>query len=132
MSNRDKPWGRDEFFSELFATFPDLVPRIMDGYADGLIHCEMGNFSHCTDSAISEGNFILVKQHFSFMDTALNHATDELENAIIVSYLENIFFSETTPALVQARAMLTTGLEDALVRLEEHFASLGRHIHRTL
>jgi hypothetical protein len=36
--------------------------------------------SHWTDAAIFEGNFALVKQHFSFMDIALSRATDELEN----------------------------------------------------
>jgi hypothetical protein len=45
MSDLDKPWRRDEFIAELFTTFPDIVPTVMDGYADGLLHCEMGNFS---------------------------------------------------------------------------------------
>jgi hypothetical protein len=82
----DPAWGRDEFVAQFLRRFPEVDDR-QDASVRGLLHCEKGWISRMTDEAIESGNFRLVRAHFEFIDEALFHASDELENAIAVSYL---------------------------------------------
>lgn len=112
-------WGRDEFMSALFERCPALY-AIQDPHVNGLLHCEMGWFSHKTDDAIAVHDFRLVRDHFEFIDAALARASDELENAIIVSYLENVFALDTEQTR-WARNLLTPQLSAPMVAMEGHF-----------
>jgi hypothetical protein len=112
-------WGRDEFLIQLLKRFPELLER-QDPSVTGLVHCEMGWFSHITSDAIEARNFRLVRAHFQFIDEALTSASDELENAILVSYLENVFALKT-PETAQARDLLTPRLSAPVLEMEGHF-----------
>jgi hypothetical protein len=112
-------WGRDEFLAELFERFPGLESK-RDKSAKGLLHCEMGWFSHKTSEAIEIGAFRSVRHHFEFIDFASTHASDELENAIAVSYLENVFGIHT-PNTAKARDLLTTRLAALVAAMSGHF-----------
>jgi hypothetical protein len=113
------PWGRDEFLGELFERFPGLESK-QDPSVQGLLHCEMGWFSHHTSHAIEIGAFRSVRHHFEFIDNALARASDELENAILVSYLENVF-GLNTPGTRHARNLLTPRLAVPVAEMEGHF-----------
>jgi hypothetical protein len=115
----DPAWGRDEFVARLLRRFPELDGR-QDASVKGLLHCEMGWFSHQTDAAIESGNFRLVRIHFEFIDEVLANASDELENAIMVSYLENVF-SLNTPDTAKARDLLTPRLAAQVAAMSGHF-----------
>jgi hypothetical protein len=112
-------WGRDEFMSRLFERFPNLAAE-RDPDRAGLLHCEMGWFSNKTSAAIEAHDFSLVRTHFEFIDEALVHASDALENAILVSYLENVFALNTRHT-ARARDLLTPGLSVPVIEMEEHF-----------
>jgi hypothetical protein len=124
MTNADSntpnlPWGLEEFLAELFERFPGLESK-QDKSAKGLLHCEMGWFSHKTSEAIDIGAFRSVRHHFEFVDFALARASDELENAILVSYLENVF-ALNTPGTRHARNLLTPRLAPHVTAMEGHF-----------
>jgi hypothetical protein len=113
------PWQRDNFISQLFARFPELQEH-QDPTVAGLLHCEMGWFSHKTSDAIEARDFRLVRAHFEFVDEALTFASEELENAILVSYLENVF-APNTPKTAKARDLLTPQLLAPVLEMEGHF-----------
>jgi hypothetical protein len=121
MTNADRsiPWGREEFLAELFERFPGLEYK-QDPTVKGLLHCEMGWFSHKTSEAIEIRAFRGVRHHFEFVDHTLERATDELGNAIMVSYLENVS-ALNTPGTRHARNLLTPRLAALVASLEGHF-----------
>jgi hypothetical protein len=119
LSQRQNYWGREEFISELFFRFPSVIPSIND-YSKGLLHMEMCGFASCTRTAIQSKDFITVQKHLNFVDEAFWNASAELDNAILVSYLEEVFLNETDRAFLKARSMLSLQLVDALVYLESH------------
>jgi hypothetical protein len=112
-------WGRDTFMAELLKRFPLLAP-MQDRHVTGLLHCEMGWFSHATGDAIDIREFRLVRAHFEFIDEALSCGSDALENAILVSYLENVF-GRSTPDTARARDLLTPELLRPVIEMEGHF-----------
>jgi len=78
----------------LLATeFPE-VPQAFDDYGKGLLHCEMGVFARLTEEAMDAGQFWRVEQYFRFIERVRQNATPEVENAVDVSYLEFLAFSE--------------------------------------
>jgi hypothetical protein len=112
-------WGREEFLRRLSQRFQTLTNR-PDLSATGLLNCEMGWFSHKTSEAIDAQHFRLVRAHFELIDEALVHATDALENAILVSYLENVF-AVNTARTAKARDLLTPRLSAPVLEMEGHF-----------
>jgi hypothetical protein len=119
MTTSIPTWGRHEFLAELFERFPGLEQK-QDPSMKGLLHCEMGWFSHFTSEAVEIGAFRSVRHHFEFVDLALMRASDELENAIVVSYLENVFACNT-PGTRHARNLLTPRLAAHVVAMSGHF-----------
>jgi hypothetical protein len=112
-------WAGAEFMAELLRRFPELE-GVQDPDVTGLIHCEMGWFSSKTSTAIESREFRLVRNHFEFIDDALTRASDALENAILVSYLENVF-GLNTENTVTARNFLTPRLSAPAIEMEGHF-----------
>jgi hypothetical protein len=103
----------------LFEQFPALQSK-QDGSAKGLLHCGMGWFSHQTSDAIQIGALRSVRHHFEFVDAALARASDELENAILVSYIENVF-AQNTPGTQYVSNLLTPPLAAHVAAMEGHF-----------
>jgi hypothetical protein len=112
-------WGRDEFLARLLQRFPGLE-AVQDPHVTGLLHCEMGWFSNKTSAAIESRDFRLVRDHFEFMDEALTRPSDDLKNAIWVSYLENVF-GINTGGTAKARHLLAPRLSAPVIEMEGHF-----------
>jgi hypothetical protein len=84
-----------KFLQILTEEFPE-VPEAFDGYGKGLLHCEMGVFARLTEEAIDDGRFWQVEQYFRFIERVRDGATPEVANAVDVSYIEFLAFSEVT------------------------------------
>jgi hypothetical protein len=65
-----------------------------------------------------------VRAHFAFVDELFSNAAPDLENAIYVSYLENVFIRPEDHRYRSARALLSERLEAALVELEAHWQQI--------
>ena len=89
------------FIEMLTAQFPE-VPASFDEIVTGLLHCEMGTFARLTEEAMDNGYFWKVEKYFRFVDQVRKNASPEVENAIDVSYLEWLAFSDYTEARHQA------------------------------
>ena len=65
-----------------------------------------------------------MKRHFRFIDEVFRDAAPDVENAVYVSYLENLRFEKRKAALTKARDLLPARLGRALVELEEYLAKI--------
>jgi hypothetical protein len=111
------------FIALLTESFPDVVADI-DDCAKGLLHPEMGTFARATQAAIDRQEVETVRRHFQFIDEVFRDAAPDVENAVYVSYLENIRFDSRKDGLTNPRELLSPRLRQALAELEEHLARI--------
>jgi hypothetical protein len=112
----------DAFERRLAERFPAIAQEI-DDFERGLLHLEMAVFARATSAEIDRRNFEEVRA-FQFVDELFASAGPELENAIYVSYLENVFIGPADPPYVFARSMPSEPIRIALIELEEHWQNI--------
>ena len=115
--------GRSEFIDGVESLFPESFAELHN-LEDELLHLDMASFARTTVSAIESGNVNLFKAHFNFISELFSKAHPDLENAIYVSYLENVLLDQSNPKVLNARELLPDNLKIALSGLEEHFEKL--------
>jgi len=106
----------------LISVLPDEAAEIDD---ERSLHMEMSALARATCRAIEKGDEHSIRRHFEFIDSVLSNATSDVENAVHVSYLENVFLGEERAAFVRARSTLPDRLSAALSDLEAHWRLLG-------
>ena len=92
---------RNQFLALLASQFPDVVAQIRSDES-GLLHCEVGALRRSTEEAIDSGQLWTAEKHFRFVENLLTQANPELQNALEVSYLEDLGLGECTPARYRA------------------------------
>ena len=115
---------RSDFERLLSERFPSIAAEVND-VERGLLHLEMAVLARATCRAVDVGDSHQIQAHIGFVDELLSDAGPDLENAIYVSYLENVFLSSKDPRYMSARAMLSKRLETALAKLEEHWKKIA-------
>lgn len=82
--------------AQLVAALNEQFPELRDELADErLLHLEVACLARLTQAAISDGDRDLVKRSFKFADVAFRTGDDVVKNAISVSYLEHLTFTDT-------------------------------------
>lgn len=114
---------RELFLAELITRFPEVAASIGEIEA-GLLHPEMGVVSNTTRVAIKSNDWQTVAAHFEFISEMFAGGSEEVRNAVYVSYLENVLLGETEPQFTRARSMLPHVLSEAMSELEVHFERL--------
>ena len=84
----------------------------------------MATFSRETQAAIDARDNETVKRHFRFINEVFRDAAPDVENAVNVSYLENLRFDGRKAGPTRARGLPPPRLHQALVDLEEYSAKL--------
>ncbi|HJZ34329.1 MAG TPA: hypothetical protein VKF35_24655 [Hyphomicrobiaceae bacterium] len=107
----------------LISVLPDEAAEIDDD--DRSLHMEMSALARATCRAIEKGDEHSIRRHFEFIDSVHSNATSDVENAVHVSYLENVFLGEEKAAFLRARSTLPDRLSAALSDLEAHWRLLG-------
>ena len=115
---------RDDFERLLAERFPAIAAAI-DDVERGLLHLEMAVLARATCRAVDLGDSPQFQDHIRFVDELLSDAGPDLENAIYISYLENVFLGSEDPRYLIARAMLSNRLQTALTELEEHWKKIA-------
>jgi len=115
----DSAEGRRRFEESLAKRFPSIAAQIHETER-GLLHLEMGAFARAICNAIDNGDLQEVAAHLAFIDELFVDAPPDLENAIYVSYLEDVFLGRDNERYSSARSRLSCRLADALVDLEGH------------
>lgn len=121
---------RGRFIGLLTERFPKVMAEI-DDCRQALLHMEMAVLAHATQSAIDAGDRGTVTRHFEFIDAVFADATPDVENAVYVSYLENLRFEGRKAGPIKARELLPPGLCRALAELEAHLAKIYEGDGRT-
>ena len=115
--------GRDWFLALLTERFPEVAGAI-DDCSRGLLHLEMATLARATQAAIDRQDRDTVRRHFLFVDEVFRQAAPDVENAVNVSYLENIRFEDDRVGPTTARELLTPRLRQTLTELEKYLARL--------
>jgi hypothetical protein len=114
-------------FDQLLSVeFPEVASEL-DAEDRALLHIEMAAVARSTSQAIEAGDAAEVTRHLSVMEKVLTSAASDVENAVYVSYIENVFLWDQRPAFVAVRERLPPRLARGLFELEEHFAMLASH-----
>jgi len=114
---------RDRFIALIAERFPDVAAAI-DDCSQGLLHLEMATLARATQAAIDEGDRDAVRRYFAFIDEVFRDATPDVENAVNVSYLENLRFEGRKAGPTRARELLTPRLGQALSELDDYLDRL--------
>jgi hypothetical protein len=114
---------RDRFIALLAERFPNVAAAI-DNCSQGLLHLEMATLARATQAAIDEADRDAVRRYFAFIDEVFRDAAPDVENAVNVSYLENLRFEGRTAGPTRARELLTPRLRQALAELEDYLGRL--------
>ena len=118
-----EPIDHPRFIALLTDRFPEVAASI-DECSQGLLHPEMGTLARATQAAIEERDKATVVRHFQFIDEVFRDAAPDVENAVNVSYLENLRFDSAAAASMKARELLPPRLRQALTELEEYLGRL--------
>jgi hypothetical protein len=117
----------DQFAFErlLISLLPDVAAEI-DDEDRSLLQMEMSALARASCCAIENGDENSIRRHFEFIDSVLSNAAPDVENAIHVSYLENVFLGEARAEFLRARSTLPARLSAALSDLEAHWRLLSK------
>jgi hypothetical protein len=85
---------RQQFVEEAVKAFPEFESDIRDSTWAGLLHLEVSAFARYTQRQIDGEHHAELKRCFELARRALLEGTPDLKNAIAVSYLEHLDFSD--------------------------------------
>jgi hypothetical protein len=118
------PFARNSRFANYLAKhFPEVAETI-DEEDVGMLHLEVSALKLATLDAIQKQDWTAVRTHFDFIDEVLENAETELHDAIGISYLVNLFYSETSIDFAKARTLMPKRLATALEIMERHYEEL--------
>jgi len=83
-----------EICAQLHEEFPELHDDLEDECFQGL-HLQISCLMRATQAAISESDREFLKRAFAFADNSLRLGDPSVKNAITVSFLEYLTFSDT-------------------------------------
>lgn len=110
------------FIELALAEFPNLADEFAE--EEGLFHLQMAAVSHIAQAAIERNDIVTLKRCYSLLEEAAKSATDEVQNAIYVSFLENLTFDNSNYG-AEAKRLMPSILSEMLIELEEHWQKIG-------
>ena len=112
---------RESFLSELLRDFPEVEKALAKG-SRGFLHCEMGDFRRVVETAMDDGQHWQAQKYLEFLDNCLGQATPELENAILISFLEDFALGGvTTGRYTATRERMPDRLRKIVVETNENW-----------
>src|SRR5215204_2824921 len=116
--------NKDEFIRIVLAEFPQLKEDFAE--FEDLLHLQMAAFTRLAQRAIDEKDAGTLDKCYRPASKILDKADSKVENAIYVSFLENLSFFDSSSES-EERNRLPVNLEKALIELEEHFEFLRKN-----
>jgi hypothetical protein len=102
---------RSEFLAELKAAFPSIAEDLNAEH--GLLHLETAVFRRFTQHAIDNGDRDVVVKCFSIAEKYYAMGNGKLQNALGVSYVEDLVFLDQRTPRQWAWVLLPTSLKTA-------------------
>lgn len=84
---------RLDFLKQLEVKFPDAFAKI-DDIDEGLLHCEMAAFRRYVEEKMDQGSAWYCEKALCFVEQCLRESGAALENAIEVSFIEDLALGE--------------------------------------
>jgi hypothetical protein len=110
--------GHRQFLELLTREFPELADLIGD--EDGLLHLEVAAFRRATEDSMDAGSLWTAEKHFRFVARVLADASPEVDNALGVSYVEDLALGECTPARHRAvKERMPKNLRDEMIGINK-------------
>jgi len=106
-----KKLHRSDFLKELKETFPSIRDDVSQQY--GLLHLEMHSFCYFTRAAIDKGEKNDVIRAFQIAEKYMRYGNSEMQNAVGVSYLEHLNFSDGKVRRSWAKCLLPPTVREA-------------------
>jgi hypothetical protein len=116
---RKKPESinRARFLQLLNATFPE-VTQAVDECCKGILHFEMGVFATITEAALDQKRFRRVDEYFRFVEAVWERATPAVQNAIHVSYIEDLALGKFNGNRYRGLKRLPDVLREILLQID--------------
>ena len=114
--------NKDEFLNELRIKFPDAYASI-DIHEKGNLHCEIGAFRVYLENEMLNGGEWFCEKAFKFINECLSVSNDELQNAIEISFIEDLALgeqNETTHKIIKERAPKV--IRNKMVKIHEFWS----------
>ena len=83
------PINREQFLKQMKSQFPDGYANISEA-EQGLLHCEMAAFRIWVENKLEKGYEWNCQKAFEFIAQCLTKADPQLQNAIEVSFIEDL------------------------------------------
>jgi hypothetical protein len=115
--------NKDKFVELALADFPQLRDEFAE--QDGLFHLQMAAFSRFAQAAIDRNDLDILIKCYGLLAEVMKSATSDVENAIYVSFLENLDFA-SSPHGPRSKRLLPPVLQKALAELDEHCGKVGK------
>ncbi len=110
------PYHRSDFLKAVKEAFPEVTQSINS--QDGILHLEMSEFRRFAQSLIDSGREQELAKCFKVIERLERNASEKLRNAIDVSFVEDLDFSDTKK---QSRSWAWRILPRSLQILYEQF-----------
>lgn len=117
---------KNEVFAELRKRFPEILNEIDDGISTGLLHLEISALSHFAQESINAENKENVRRCFDFADWAHETGDPNVVNAINVSFLEHLSFSDSKK---HRRSWALQLLSDRLLKANSELMDYLQRLH---
>ena len=111
-----------KFVGLVLGEFPQLTEEFAE--EAGLLHLQTAALSRFAQVAMDGGDLDTLRRCYALLAEVMRSCTFEVENAIYVSFLENLDFEGRTNG-AEARRLLPPVLAQALAELESHWRRFG-------
>jgi len=116
-----------EVMAELRNQFPELIEDLDDECWKGLLHLEIATLARKAEASISDGDEIWLRRSYDFANWAFRSGDMDVKNAIYVSFLENLTFTDSKKRRrTWAFEMLPEPLQVAHRELMDHLDQLRK------
>ena len=83
-------YSHKNFIEKLKLQFPEIINELNDPVYKSLLHLEVGAFARYTQNQVNNKNLSVYVRCIKFIHSVFVNCSDELANAIGVSYLEHL------------------------------------------
>ena len=96
-----------EFIKSAAEQFPAIAAEIFDEDYEGLIHLQVACLTRYANGCLDKNNLTEFERILRFVDYVLPKVDSRLDNALHVSFVEDLGLDEDTPVLRAAKQLLS-------------------------
>ena len=114
-----------EAVRKIESEFPELTSELHDETWEGMLHLQISVFSQLAQHTIDEGDRLSFKRICELFLELFRNGSDELVNALNVSFLEHLNFEDAKKLRLWAYEQMPSEMRRAYEEMEEY----NRQLH---